>query len=98
MEINNNSKNIFSNSYSQQPLSSLQTQYKNLSTGYHDFVKNVSKGDFANAPNRYIIEYNLVKGLIELCSNPDLSDNLGDWLLKQMEISKKLAEFGLKIN
>ena len=97
MEINNNGRNIFNSSLNQESVSSLQMQYNNLSSGYHDFIKNVSKGDFANAPNRYIIEYNLIKGLIELCNNPELSDNLGDWILKQMEVSKKLAEFGLKI-
>ena len=97
MEINNGPEIFFNTAQDNLPKQGIHAQYNSLSAAYHEFVKNVSKGDFANAPNRYIIENKLIAGIIELCENPELSINAEKWLAKQLEVSKKLAEFGLKI-
>ena len=97
MEINNGPKEIFRTAQDNIPKQGIHAQYNSLSTAYHEFVKNVSKGDFANAPNRYIIEKGLIAGILELCEQPELSMHAQKWAARQAEVLKELAKFGLQI-
>ena len=94
MEIsNNNALSKISKSETQ----NYQKQYANLIYGYNAFVENMNKSDFCNSPNRYITEHTLIRSIIKLCQEKGLEDNLGDWLLKQIEVTKKLKEFGIRL-
>ena len=73
-------------------------KYQNLKNAYNDYCRSSDKSDYTNTVNRFVVERNLVKQLIDLASEAGNDFDVLVWNKKFDDINAKLKEFGIEIN
>jgi len=75
--------------------STLQQQYEALEKAHKDYVKGISKSDFANSFTRYNIELEFLKNLKEIALK--LSMPIDNLIEKEAEVRNNLKKLGYTI-
>lgn len=75
---------------------SQHSKYENLKNAYKQFIEEINKSDFANAPTRFFVELQMIKDIINF-AHEENKDNIEYWNAKKDSIVEKLKSFGVSI-